>query len=94
MIVADSNASVIGLIILFAIWLVISLCFAIPTGISASGRRMNPFGWGALTFFTWVVGLVIFLIYLKPKCDDVKCSACGEMIPRVHVYCPFCGHKD
>lgn len=81
-------------VFLLAVWLIISLCFAIPTAISASRRGMNPLGWGALTFFTWVVGLIIFLICIKPKCDDVKCPACGGMIPKIHVYCPFCGHKD
>lgn len=91
---AASSVSGIGVIIVFAILLIISLCFAIPTGISASRRKMNPVGWGALTFFTWVLGLVVFLICLKPKCDDVKCVACGQLIPKNHVYCPFCGHKD
>ncbi len=91
---ADNGSSIIGLAVFLGILLIISLSFAIPTGISASRRKMNPVGWGALTFFTWLVGLVVFLIFLKPKCDDVKCVACGEWIPKIHVYCPFCGHKD
>lgn len=81
-------------IIPIVMWLAISLAFAIPIGISASRRKMNQFGWGILAFFTWVIGLVIFLIFINPKCDDVKCSSCGEMIPKNHVYCPFCGHND
>lgn len=80
--------------ILMIIWLAISLGFAIPTGISAAKRGMNSVGWGILTFFTWVTGLILFLLFAKPKADEVKCAVCGEKIPRVHVYCPFCGHRE
>lgn len=84
----------IGPIILTAILLGISLGFAIPIGISASRRGMNAVGWGALAFFTWLAGLIIFLLFAQPKRDNVICTACGASIPRVHRFCPFCGHQD
>lgn len=83
-----------AMMIWFIIWLAISLGFAIPTGISAAKRGMNSAGWGMLTFFTWVMGLILFLLFAKPKADEVTCAACGEKIPRVHVYCPFCGYRE
>lgn len=82
-----------GGLIFIILWLAISLGFAIPTGISASKRGMNPVGWGILTFLTWLSGLIIFLLFAKPKADEVSCEACGQRIPRNHVYCPFCGHQ-
>ncbi len=84
----------IGPIILTAILLGISLGFAIPIGISASRRGMNAVGWGVFAFFTWFTGLIVFLLFAKPKTDDMACSACGQRIPRNHVYCPFCGHRE
>lgn len=91
--IAGAGTYVAAITTLVAMWLAISLAFAIPVGVSASRRKMNPFGWSILVFFTWAVGLVIFLIFIKPKCDDVKCVSCGEMIPKNHIYCPFCGHS-
>lgn len=91
---AQSSGSIIAMFIFMAILLTISLGFAIATGISASKRGMNPVGWGILTFFTWITGLIIFLLFAKPKIDVVKCLSCGKSIPRNHVYCPFCGHKE
>lgn len=92
--VAQSNGATTAMFVCMAILLTISLGFAIATGISASKHGMNPVGWGTLTFFTWIIGLTIFLLVLKPKIDDVKCISCGKSIPRNHVYCPFCGNKE
>lgn len=80
--------------VIAAIWLTISLAFAVPVAVSASRRKMNPFGWGILAFLAWIPGLIMFLIFMRPKFTDVKCTSCGQMIPKNHIYCPFCGHKD
>lgn len=89
---ATGNSSVLMMVIV--IWLAGSLGFAIPTGISAAKRGMNAVGWGILAFLTWLSGLIIFLLFAKPKADEVACAACGERIPRNHMYCPFCGHRE
>lgn len=92
--VSQSSGQTTALFVCIAILLTISLGFAIAVGISASKRGMNPVGWGILTFFTWIFGLIIFLLFLNPKVDDVKCAGCGKSIPRNHMYCPFCGYKE
>lgn len=89
---ATGNSSVLTILII--LWLAGSLGFAIPTGISAAKRGMNPVGWGILTFLTWLSGLIIFLLFAKPKTEEVTCVACGQRIPQIHVYCPFCGHRE
>ncbi len=76
------------------ILLAVSLGFAIPIGISASHRGMNAVGWGILAFFTWIAGLVLFLLHLQPVVTDMPCPFCGHLIPIHHVFCPFCGHRD
>lgn len=90
----QSDTNFAALLILAAVMAGVSLAFAVPTGVSASKRGMNPLGWGTLAFFTWIVGVVIYLICIKPRRDEVICAACGNSIPRQHVFCPFCGHKD
>ena len=81
-------------ILLGFLLLAISLGFAIPIGISASHRGMNAIGWAVLAFFTWIVGLVLFLLHLQPVITDMQCPVCGNLIPIQHVFCPFCGHRD
>lgn len=88
------STSAAGYIIVLVIWLAISLGLAILTGISASHRNMNSVGWGTLVFFTWMFGLMIYLICIQPKADGVKCPSCGKRIPKMHNYCPYCGVKE
>lgn len=88
-----SGASLLLLLLIAVILLAVSLGFAIPIGVSASHRGMNSIGWAALAFFTWIVGLVLFLLNLQPIITDTPCPACGNMIPIDHVFCPFCGHR-
>ncbi len=76
------------------ILLAISLGFAIPVGISASHRGMRPIVWAALAFFTWTIGLVLFLLNIQPIITDAPCPGCGNLIPIHHVFCPFCGYRD
>ena len=84
----------ISFAIFAVVMLGISLAFAVPTGVSASKRGMNALGWGALAFFTWLMGLLLFLLCKNPVIDDVVCVKCGSRIPKNHVYCPFCGYKE
>lgn len=89
-----SSGTGIVYIIIVVMLLAISLGFAIPIGICASRRGMNPVGWGVLAFFTWIVGLVLFLLNIQPVMNDMRCPFCGNLIPINHVFCPFCGHRD
>ena len=88
------GVSFISFLFLAVVMIAISLSFAIPIGISASHREMNAIGWAVIAFFTWVVGLVLFLLNIQPIITDVNCPSCGNRIPKEHVFCPFCGYRD
>jgi hypothetical protein len=89
-----TGVSTIFFIMIAVILLAVSLGFAVPIGISASHRGMNPIGWAILAFFTWIAGLVLFLLHLQPVISEMQCPVCGNLIPIQHVFCPFCGHRD
>lgn len=71
-------------------------------GIHASNRGRSGFLWGFVTFFTGLLGLVIYLVVLanaadSPSDDDSGaetlrvCPACSSSHPGTPAYCSDCG---
>lgn len=52
--------------------------------------KMNAFFWGIITLFTNVIGVVIYLIYIKNR---VVCKKCHTSISINDKYCKSCGEK-
>lgn len=48
--------------------ILIALIAAIAVALDAKSRKMNPWTWGILTFFSLIVG-IIYLIVRKPKSE-------------------------
>ena len=49
----------------------------------------RPLLWALLTLFTWLIGLVIYLI-VHPE-NGIQCPSCGAKVERNFATCPSCG---
>ena len=51
----------------------------------------KPFLWALLTLFTWVIGLVVYLIAHSDDSAIALCPTCGSRVKRQYQKCPQCG---
>lgn len=51
----------------------------------------KPLAWALLVLFTWVIGLVIYLIVQSDGGRRLHCPACGSEVKREYTSCPGCG---
>jgi len=51
----------------------------------------RPFLWAVLTLFTWVIGLVVYLLVQSGNGKKNVCPSCGLKVEKEYVVCPGCG---
>lgn len=86
-------------LLIFGFCLLVQAILAVWVGVDANRRGLNGFLWGALVFFTCVVGLVVYLIVTRSgaACGPVgpvgssACRSCGARVQPDFRVCPFCG---
>jgi hypothetical protein len=93
--------------LLQSLWILslIQIALAIYVGLDANRRGMQGFLWGALVFFTSIVGLVVYLIvcsgvFNQPQTtvqterrSGTECGSCRSPIKPEYKICPYCGEE-
>jgi RNA polymerase subunit RPABC4/transcription elongation factor Spt4 len=84
----------------------LQIFLAFWVGMDANRRGMNGLLWGLLVLFTFVVGLLVYLIVAQTAANGAKeqatsavlatvagaaCDQCGETVESRFKVCPFCG---
>ena len=94
-------------LLLVGLGLLFQIVLGIWVGIDANRRGMNGFLWGALTAFTCVVGLLVYLLSSqsttpqagrvgnsppdRPTGETFACPECGSATQAEFLACPHCG---
>lgn len=88
------------LILLLGTGLLFQIVLGVWVGIDANRRGMNGFLWGALTAFTCIVGLIVYLLSAQsreangaPVGGRDVCSQCGSAARADFLICPYCGNS-
>lgn len=87
--------------------MIIQFLLAIWVGFDANKRGMNGLLWGLLVLFTFIVGLLVYLIVCQspwgrngnganvaaavPAAASKTCGKCGKQVEESFRICPYCG---
>ncbi len=83
----------------------IQIGLAIWVGVDAHRKGLNGFLWGLLVFFTFIVGLVVYMLVgtslargngraaapAPAATPAAVCPACAKPVQREFKVCPYCG---
>jgi len=82
--ITDILPAIVGLVVLFGpcVWV---FWHAQKNGVA------RPFLWALLTFFTWAIGLLVYLLVQSGNGKRQICPSCGAKVEKEFVVCPACG---
>ena len=75
------------LVLLFMLYWIITSLIVYQ---NAKITKLNPYFWGIVTLFTNIIGVGIYLIYIKNR---VVCKKCNTSNHKDNIHCVNCGSK-